>query len=83
MTKVCAVWYARSTSRPTSTEIVVVNDDSQFKSVFGDLLFDKNADHLLINYKNVLYVIEAVDRDKRLYNRRTMEYHPYSDMVKV
>jgi hypothetical protein len=28
-------------------------------------------------------VIEATDRDKSLYSRRTIDYHPLSDLVKI
>jgi len=81
MTKVCAVWYARSVNIKTKTQVVEVTDDSQFKTVFGNLLFDSYANYLLINYKNTLYMIEAADRAKRLYNRRVIQYHPLSNLV--
>jgi len=81
MTKVCAVWYARSVNIKTKTQVVEVTDDSQFKTVFGELLFDDNANYLLVNYNNTLYMIESADRDKRLYNRRVIPYHPFSNLV--
>jgi hypothetical protein len=83
MTKVCAIWYARSVNIGAKNEVVEVIDDTQIKNVFGELLFDKNANCLLVNYKNTLYVIEATDRDKSLYSRRTIDYHPLSDLVKI
>ena len=81
MTKIVAIWYPRSVGLKAKSEVACIDNDAEIKNAFGDLLFDKNANALLVNYKNKLYVIEATDRDKRLYTRRTIEYHPLSSMV--
>lgn len=83
MTKIAAIWYRKSLSVDGRTEVVTVDDDTQIKPMFGELLFAKNANALLVNYKDKLYVIEATDRNKLLYSRRNIDYHPYSDLVKI
>lgn len=80
MTKILAVWYPVSYS-PGKRQVVSVENDSEIKNVFGDLLFDKGANNLLVNYGGKLYIIESTDRIKRLYNRRVTQYHPLSGIV--
>ena len=83
MTKICAIWYPRNVAAQGKNTVVNVDDDNNIKNVFGELLFDQRANALLVGYKDKLYVIEATDRENRLYTRRSIEYHPLSDCVKV
>lgn len=83
MTKIAAIWYPRNIAAKGKTEVVSVEKVDNIKNAFGELLFDKQANALLVGYEGKLYVIEATDRDKRLYTRRSIDYHPLSDMVKA
>lgn len=82
-TKILAVWYPVNSVHTGRREVVTVENDADIKNTFGSLLFDKAANNLLVNYGGKLYIIEAMDRIKRIYNRRVTEYHPLSDLVKI
>jgi len=81
MTKIAAIWYARNTVTPGRREVVTVYNDTDIKTVFSELLFDRRANNLLVNYSNKLYLVEATDIAKRLYSRRSCEYHPLLHLV--
>ena len=81
MTKIAAIWYPRNTVTPGRREVVTVHNDADIKTVFGELLFDRHANNLLVNYSDKLYLVEATDIGKRLYTRRSCEYHPLSHLV--
>ena len=81
MTKIVAIWYPRNTVNPGHRDVVTVQYDADIKTVFGELLFDRHANNLLVNYADKLYLVEATDIGKRLYSRRSCEYHPLSHLV--
>jgi hypothetical protein len=81
MTKIAAIWYPRNTVNPGRREVVTVSNDADIKTVFSELLFDRRANNLLVNYSNKLYLVEATDIAKRLYSRRSCEYHPLLHLV--
>jgi len=81
MTKIAAIWYPRNTVSPGRREVVTVYNDADIKTVFSELLFDRHANNLLVNYANKLYLVEATDIGKRLYSRRGCEYHPLLHLV--
>jgi hypothetical protein len=81
MTKVVAIWYPYNVSVSGLHEVVNVDNIENIKNIFGDLLFDRRANALLVGYEGNLYVIEATDRENRLYSRRSIVYHPFSNLV--
>lgn len=74
--KIVAVWYPSKLGRPGRHEVYDTVDVNTIKNVFSDLLFYKQANNLLVNYDNKLYMIEPVDKEKLLYKRREIKYHP-------
>jgi hypothetical protein len=80
--KMIAVWYPQNVvARSGRQEIVVIDDVSVIKNKFTELLFNRYANYILVNYENKMYVIEPVDRNKYLYTRRAVGYHPLKHKV--
>jgi hypothetical protein len=80
--KMLAVWYPQNVvARSGRQELVVIDDVSVIKNKFTELLFNRYANYILVNYDNKMYVIEPVDRNKLLYTRRSVGYHPLKDKV--
>jgi len=82
-TKILAVWYPRNYLIKTISKFIEVDSESNIKVMFGEWLFDKQADYLLVNYNNKMFMIEPADRDARTYNRRNCEYHPLQSEVGI
>jgi hypothetical protein len=80
MIKLLAVWYA-SVARPGFNRVDETEDANNIKTLIGKYLYDMGANNLIINYKNELYVIESVNDEKRLYNRRKVSYHPLQHLI--
>ena len=81
MTNILAIWYPTSYKRGTKQEIVQVPDINTIKETISELLFGKRANHLLLSYKDQLYVIESMDIEKKLYSKRVVEYHPLQEKL--
>lgn len=89
-TKVLAVRYPSSTDRARlNTDhlrtVVDVPDVSIIKEMFGELLFNDNMlfryNYCLVKHEGKMYVIEPTDIEKRLYSRKSVDYHPLCDMI--
>lgn len=80
MIKLLAIWYARH-NVASQHRVIEVEDPDKIKDFIGYYIYDVGANNLLINYKNELYVVESVDNDKRLYNRRKVTYHPLKHLI--
>lgn len=83
VTKIVAVWYPTKVGRPGRHEVHEVVDVNTIKNVFADLLFYKHANNLVVNYDNKMYMIEPVDKEKMLYKRREIKYHPLAAQAMV
>jgi REP element-mobilizing transposase RayT len=90
MTKILAVKYPSSTDRvrPNSDHlhtVIDVPDVSKIKELFGSLLFRDSElyryNYCLVKHEGKMYVIEPTDIEKRLYSRKSVDYHPLCDMI--
>ena len=80
MIKIVAIWYPSSNwSGKHQTDIV--DSPDKVKDFIGKYIYDMRANNMVINYNNQLFVIESVDDDKRLYNRRKVTYHPLQHLI--
>ena len=88
-TKILAVRYPSSVDRIRQSldhlRQVFEVEALKVKEEIGNLLFHESEffryNYLLVKYDNKLYVIEAMDINKRIYSRKQVEYHPLSYMV--
>lgn len=67
----------------TPKQSVVVEVLADIKSTIQHLLFDKNYDSVLINFKNELYVCDVISRVERKYTKCKVNYHPLQNNLTV
>jgi len=60
----------------TPKQSVVLDAVDNIKSTIQYMLFDKNYDSVLINFKNQLYVCDVINRIERKYTKCKVNYHP-------
>lgn len=80
MIKIVAIWYP-SANWSGRHQTDVIDDPNKVKDFISMYVYDMRADNMVINYNNQLFVIESVDDDKRLYNRRKVAYHPLQHLI--
>ncbi len=61
--------------------VIFTTCEQQIKPSINHLLFTEKFNYLLINLKNKLYIVEPIDREKKSYSNRSVEYHPYKKFV--
>jgi hypothetical protein len=75
--------HIRNKQKPINDVVINVSDPQHIKQTIAGLLFDKKHDNVLLKYNNSLYICEATDHEKQLYNRRVVSYHPLADSFTV
>ena len=62
-----------------------VTDKSQLRGTIESMLFDgieiERMNAVLVKWADKMYVCEALDREKRIFGKSEVDYHPYQDLL--